>query len=91
MKSLFTLVFLLLSGLLYAQDSSYINVVDSIVHTIDADDGLIKRAFGTTTYEKKDGEDIGDSACTHREYYFKNGALVKVWFRSTWGPGERTG
>ena len=84
MKSLILLFLLLGSDLLYGQDSSFIGVVDSLVRTIDADQHLTKRIHNTTVFEKQDGGESGDSAYIYKEYYYKNGDLVKVWFRSIW-------
>jgi len=84
MKKLLILIPLLTTGLLYAQDTSYISVVEGIVQKIDADNSLTKSISDTTTYEKEDGTDSGDSSYTHKEYYFRGSELVKVKIRTIW-------
>jgi hypothetical protein len=60
------------------QDLSTVKGIDSIVSLIDNDSRIIKKLYDTVTYEKEDGGTNWDSVYHHKEFFYKNGELVKI-------------
>jgi hypothetical protein len=52
--------------------------IDSVVTAIDKDPTIVKKVHDTSSYEQEDGGDKWDSLHIHREYYYKNGTIVKI-------------
>jgi hypothetical protein len=76
-RNLFLIIFLLpLFG--YGQTDFNRQSIDSLISALDKDQTLILKVHDTASYEKEDGGENWDSLFIHREYYYKNGTLVKV-------------
>ena len=78
MIKLFSLTIIFIPLFTIGQEPSTIKSIDSTVSIIDHDPIIIKKLFDTVTYEKEDGGSGWDSVYHHKEFFYKNGQLIKI-------------
>lgn len=69
---------LLLPIFIYGQEPFSVKTIDSIVAQVNNDLTISKKVYDTSSYEKDDGGDNWDSLYIHREYFYKDGQIVKI-------------
>jgi hypothetical protein len=74
-----------LSLFVYGQELSTKESIDSVVLQISRDISLERKICDTVYYTKNDGGDTWDSLYSHREYFYKNGRVVKVLIWKKYG------
>lgn len=78
MKHIFIVVFFLAPFTIVGQKPANVKSIDSIVLNIENDQSVIRTVYDTVQYVKEDGGDRWDSLFNHKEYFHKNGEVVKI-------------
>ncbi len=78
MQVLLTLVTILISLIVFAQTPQTKETIDTFTSAVDFDRSLERRVFDTASFVKEDGGESWDSLYSHKEYFYRNGILVKI-------------
>ena len=73
-----TIFLFFFSSFASGQSMLSVNSIDSLVSVIDRGAGVTKKVYETSSYEREDGGPQWDSLYIHREYYYKDGQIVKI-------------
>ena len=78
MKKNLLLIFFLIPFIAIGQKLATVTSIDSFVLKIENDPTLVRKVYDTVRYVKEDGGNRWDSLYNHREYFLKDGQLVKI-------------
>ena len=67
------------------QEISSVHAIDSLISSIDEDRTLIKKVQDSASYQKEDGGENWDSLYNHREFFYKDGQVVKIRAWNSYG------